>query len=228
VPTSDETAFYLETRHFSVRDFIGDRRKPDRVYVATLSIGTPDATADGSTIALGNVALGRLGKETLPIRPGGALGAYPRYRSNLMPWNRITADAKEVYESDVKRDKAKNKSYMPVTFTLTLSETADGNKFLAALGGLLEGAKADAAKELSNLFLPQAGEQDAKRKEDAAEALYQAEEDALIAEKEAEAELAAGTPEQHDVLAAKLAKAARAHERAVRLRKAAGLPDLPA
>jgi hypothetical protein len=52
VPTSDETAFYLETRHFSVRDFIGDRHKSDRVYVATISVTTPSSTADGSTIAL--------------------------------------------------------------------------------------------------------------------------------------------------------------------------------
>jgi hypothetical protein len=227
VPTSDETAFHVETRHFSVRDFIGDRHKPDRVYVATFSITTPSSTADGSTIAVGNVALGRVGKETLPISPGSPLGSFPRYRSNLMPWKRITEEAKEAYDSDAKRNEAKNKAYMPVTFNLTISETADGNKFLATLGELLEGAKADAAKELSKLILPDERQKAAKEKTDAAETLYQNEEDAIIAVKQAEADLAAGSTAQKEVLAAKLAKARRALEVAIRLRKAAGLPDFP-
>ena len=227
MPTSDETAFYLETRHFSVRNFIGERHKPDRVYVATLSVTTPGSTPDGSTIALGNIALGRLGREALPIAPGQRIDAYPRYRSNLMPWNRISADANGVFESDVKRDAAGNKSYMPVTFNLTLSETADGNKFLTALGDLLEGAKVEAAKELSNLVIPEQREKAARERADAAEALYRAEEDAIIAVKEAEAALTAGSADQREVLTAKLARARRALDVAVRLRKAAGLKELP-
>lgn len=221
----DDTAFYLETRHFSVREFIGDGRS-DRTYVATLAVSTPSATTDGTTIAIGNVLLGRVARETLPIPAGQPLGQYPRYRSNLMPWNQITSDAKAAYDSDVKRGEAKNRSYMPVTFNLTLSETADGNKFLAKLGELLEGAKGDAAKEISEVLLPDR-EKAAKEAEDAAEKLYTAEEDAIIAVKEAEAALVAGSPDQRAVLEAKLAKAKRALAVAERQRKAAGLPDLP-
>jgi hypothetical protein len=55
----DETAFFLETRHFSVRDFIGDRREKERDYVVTLALNTPDATAEGSTVALGTIELGK-------------------------------------------------------------------------------------------------------------------------------------------------------------------------
>jgi hypothetical protein len=226
VPTSDGTAFFLEVRHFSVRDFIGDRRKPDRAYVATLSVTTPTSTADGSAIALGNVVLGRLKEEALPIPVKAPLGTYPRYRSNLMPWQRITAEAKDAYESDVKRDAAKNKAYMPVTFNLTLSETADGNKFLAALGELLEGAKADAAKELSSLVIPEERARAAQDKTDAAEKLYQDEENAVIAVKEAKAALDGASADQKEVLTAKLDKANRALSLAVKLRKAAGLGDL--
>jgi hypothetical protein len=227
VRTSDDTAFYIETRHFSVRNFIGSRSKPDRMYVATLSIATPDASADGATTALGNIVLGRLGREALDIPAGEPLGKARHYRSNLMPWNRITGDAADTYASDVKRNAAANKAYMPVTFSLTLLETADGNKFLAALGELLQGAKADAAKEVGNLVLPGARAQAAKEDADAAEKLYAAEENALIAVKEADAALKAGSAEQRDVLTLKLAKATRAYTLAVRLRKAAGLPDLP-
>jgi hypothetical protein len=226
VRTPDDSAFYLETRHFSVRDFIGARRKDERDFVATLTLSTPSATADGSTIAIGNITLGRVGRETLPIVAGQPLGAHPRYRSNLMPWNQIDGAAKAAYDSDVTRNVAAGKRYMPVTFTLTLSETADGNKFLAALGELLEGAKGEAAKELSALIVPEEREKTAKAKADSAEALYQAEEEAGITVKEAEAALAAGEVNDRPVLEARLAKARRALQNAQRLRKAAGLPDL--
>ena len=118
---------------------------------------------------------------------------------------------------------------MPVTFTLTISETADGNKFLQALGELLEGTKADAAKELSKLILPEEQENQAKEKADAAEKLYKAEEDAIIILRQAEADLAAAAgkpPEERAVLEAKVAKARRAVSVAASLRKAAGLSDL--
>jgi len=144
-----------------------------------------------------------------------------------MPWKRITEEAKDVYDSDVRRNAAANKAYMPTTFTLTLSETADGNKFLAALGDLLEGAKSEAAKELSSLILPEDREKAAKEKADAAEKLYSDEEDARIEVLKAKAALAAGSPEQKEILTAELAKAERALEVKKRLRKAAGLPDLP-
>jgi hypothetical protein len=225
VPTSDQTAFFLETRYFEVKSFINGGRG-DRVYVATLAVTTPGATAEGTAIAVGNVSLGRMEKGVLPI-PNGPLGKHPRYRSNLMPWARITQEAKEIYDSDVKRMEAKNKPYMPVTFGLTLSQTEDGNKFLAALGELLEGAKAEAAKELASLVLPDARAKREKEEADAAEKLYQAEEDAKIAVLEAEKSLAGGSVEDKAVLEAKLAKAKRALELATRVRAAAGLPLLP-
>lgn len=228
VRSDDDSAFHVETRHFSVRDFIGDRKKSERAYVATVSVTAPDATADGATLALGHVALGRVSKgETLSIPGGAALGAFPRYRSNLMPLA-MSADAKAAYDSDVKRDAARNKAYMPVTVGLTLSETADGNKFLATLGTLLEGAKAEAGTQLAALIDPAARAKKAQEDADAAEKLWAAEEDALIAVREAEVALATGEPEQQPLLQAKLAKAKRALAGAERLRRAAGLGDLPA
>ena len=88
-------------------------------------------------------------------------------------------------------------------------------------------AKADAAKQVSALFDP--GEQQKRDKEeaDAAEALLRKEEDALIAVRQAEADLAAGSAEKKPLLEAKLAKAKRAHALAVNMRTAAGLPELP-
>jgi hypothetical protein len=227
VPTSDNTACYLDTRHFSVRQFIGDRGKRDRSYVATLSIVTPDATSDGSAIALGSVNLGEMQRGTLPIPRGKELGDYPRYRSNLMPWAQITGDSKSTYESDVKQGRAANKKYMPVTITLTLSETADGNAFLATLGELLVGHKDDIGKAIGGFIDPDKRAAAAKKDADAAEALLGAEEDAIIAVKEAEAALAASTkPAERPALEAKLAKARRALSLAIRAREAAGL-DAP-
>lgn len=219
VPTVDRTAFYLELRHFSVREFLAGRRG-ERTYIATLAVTTPNATADGATIALGNIALGRMEREALPIPEGGPFGVYPRYRSNLMPWNRITGDAKDAYEADARAGKVKP-AYMPVTLTLTLSETEDGNKFLTALGELLEGTKAEAAKELATLVNPADRAKAAADEADAAEKLLKTEEDARIAVQEAEANLAKGG--EKAVLEAKLAAAKRALARAVNARKAAGL-----
>jgi hypothetical protein len=221
VPTADLTAFHLDVRHFSVRNFI-DGGGDERAYVATLAVSTPNATADGTTIALGNIALGRLGNETLPIPTGQPLGSYPRYRTNLMPWNRITGDAKDAYDADATAGSVKP-GYMPVTFTLTLSETEDGNKFLTALGTLLDGAKAEAAKEISSLINPDDRRKAAAEAADSAEKLLKAEEDARIAVKEAEANLVGGAAEQKAVLEAKLKAAERALARATRLREAAGL-----
>ena len=101
-----------------------------------------------------------------------------------------------------------------------------GNAFLAALGGLLVGAKDDIAKAVGNYVDPDARAKAAKEDADAAEALLAAEEDANIAVKEAEAELAAH-PEKKAVYEAKLAKAKRALAIAISAREAAGL-DAPA
>lgn len=217
-PTEDFTAMYLDTRHFSVRDFIGKRKTSDRAYVATLAITAPTATAEGETIALGNIDLGRVQRETLAI--GGPNG-FPRFYSNLMPWKQISEASLEAYTSDVKRDAAKKRAYMPVTFTLTLSETAEGNKFLVKLGELLEGTKGDVAKELSKVILPAERKKAALEEELSAEKLYDAEEDAHIALLKAQAALKVSPHDE--VLKAEVAKATRAYERAVRLKKAAGL-----
>ena len=225
VPTPDRSAFYLEMRHFSVRDFMGDRHKSDRAYVATLSVTMPDATADGAAVAVGNIPLGRLGKEELPIPRGMPPGRFPRYRSNLMPW-RISKDAKDAYAADVNRNDAKLKSYMPVTFGLTLTETADGNAFLAALGELLSGAKVEAAKAISARIDPDTRRAASEADDDEAESLYAAEEDAGIAVKQAELALAKGDAAELDLLQAKLNKARRKLDVATRRRKAAGLKDM--
>ena len=135
----------------------------------------------------------------------------------------ITSGAKATYDSDVKRNEAANRKYMPVTLTLTLSETADGNAFLGALGELLVGARDDIAKAVGGLVDSDARAAAAKEEADAAEKLLAVEENARIAVKEAEAALAAGKPEQKEVLEAKLAKARRALALATRAREAAGL-----
>jgi hypothetical protein len=225
VPTSDLTAFHLEVRHFSVRSFI-DGTRGERAYVATLAVTTPSASADGRAIAIGNISLGRLGRAALPIPAGRPLGTYPRYRSNLMPWNRITGDANAAYESDVKAGTVKA-GYMPVTVTLTLSETENGNKFLAALGELLGGSKKEVATEIASLISPDDRQKAAAEERDAIEKLLKAEEDARIAVKEAQANLAAAgqTPEKKAVLEAKLKAAERALARAIALREAAGLRE---
>jgi hypothetical protein len=54
----DQTAFFLDTRHLSVKEFIGESRKSGRALVLTLSVSTPGNTADGETIALGNIDFG--------------------------------------------------------------------------------------------------------------------------------------------------------------------------
>jgi hypothetical protein len=77
VPSADESAFYLDTRHFSVRDFVGDRHKPDRAFVATLTVKTSSATVDGDSIAVGNIDLGRVKRgDELQI---GKPGEFPRF-----------------------------------------------------------------------------------------------------------------------------------------------------
>jgi hypothetical protein len=219
-PTEDETAFYLETRHFSVRDFVGDRGKKDRSYVATLSVTAPSATADGETIALGTISLGRLSKRETVV-PGAPPARGPQYLSNLMPWKQITERSKAAYDADVAAGQAAGKRYMPVAFNLTISETADGNKFLAKLGELLDGAKEKAAAEISKMILPEERAKAAAERAEAAEKLYADELDAEIKVREAQKAYDAGKPDA--VLAAKLEQAKRVLARKMQLRAAAGL-----
>jgi hypothetical protein len=114
----DGTAFFLDTRHFSVRDFIGSRSKSERAFVITLSVATPDATADGATIGLGQIDMGTVerGADLVPV--GTSPDKFPRYRSNLIPWSQISSASKAVYDADVAAGQAKGRHYMPVTFNL--------------------------------------------------------------------------------------------------------------
>jgi hypothetical protein len=106
-----------------------------------------------------------------------------------------------------------------------MSETADGNAFLLALGELLEGAKKEAASEISKKILPEdRAKADAERAE-AAEKLYQAELDAEIAFRQAKKAYETGPEADKPVLRVQWESAKRKRDRAISLRRAAGLPD---
>ncbi len=225
--SSDETAFFLDTRHMSVRNFIGDRGRSERAFVITLGVTAPGATADGETIAIGTIDMGRLRRDASLVPDGAPAGARPRYRSNLMPWGQISKASQEVYDAEVAAGAAAGRSYMPVTFELTVSETADGNALLLALGDLLDGAKKEAAAEAAKLILPdERAKADATRAE-SAEALYEAELEAEVEVRKAKKAHAAGSGGDLPVLRAQLEAAIRKLRRATQLREAAGLPARP-
>jgi len=222
--SADNSAFYVETRHFSVREFAGDRGGNERSFVATVAVTVPSATAEGDTIALGNIDFGRLKRRDSLISDAHPLGAFPRFRSNLMPWKQMSQAAKAAYDADVAAKTAAGKPYMPVSIRLTISETADGNKFLAKLGELLEGAKKEAAAELSKRILPEEIEKADAARAEAAEKLYIAELDAELEKRKAQKAYDAGLAADKPALRVELEKAIRKLERATLLRKAAGLP----
>lgn len=226
-PAPDGTAFFLDTRHFSARDFVGDRRKDERAYVVTVGLSTPDATADGSTFALGTINLGKRRKGERLVPPGHPRDAFPRYRSNLMPWSKISQASKAAYDRDVAAGQAAGRRYMPVSFSLTLSETADGNKFLLQLGELLGGLAGKAAGEISKRILSAEVEKAAAEEAANAEKLY---EDELKAELEVrKAQKAYDTGQEADKPALRVALEIARRKLAWRasLREAAGLQALP-
>jgi hypothetical protein len=227
-PSPDATAFFLDTRHFSVRDFIGDRRKEDRAYVVTLSVGTPDATAEGSTFALGTINLGKRKKGESLVPPGHPLDAFPRYRSNLMPWSRISQTSKAAYDRDVAAGQAAGRRYMPVSFSLTLAETADGNKFLLKLGELLGGLAGKAAAEIGRRILPAEIEKAAAQQAADAEQLYEEELKAELDLRKAQKAYDAGQEADKPALRVALEIARRKLAWRTSLRQAAGLPERPA
>jgi hypothetical protein len=116
---------------------------------------------------------------------------------------------------------------MPVTVGLTISQTEQGHDFLLKLGELLEGAKKDAAAEISKLILPEDRAKAEADRADAAEKLYEAEIAAEIAVREAQKEYDKGDTAEKPVLMAKLESAKRKLARAKAVRRAAGLPDRP-
>jgi hypothetical protein len=220
----DRTAFHLQTRYFCARQFIGDRGKKDRDYVVSLSLTAPDATPEGKTFALGTIDLGTVKRagEVKPVDSGGA--ETPRLGSNLMPWSQISAASKTAYERDVAARQAAGRLYMPVTFRLTISETADGNAFLQAIGNLLGGAADDISKAVTKRLLP---EEAAKADAEAAEGAAKLYEDELAAEIDVEKSkkaLAKGSEEDKARLALELELSERKLSRRRSLREAAGLP----
>lgn len=223
--SADGTAFFLDTRYFGVWDFIGDRRKDSRDYIVTLNLTTPDATAEGSTFALGNIDLGRRRRGDI-LKPG-QLDGFPRYRSNLMPWSMISQASRTVYERDVAAEQAARRHYMPATFSLTVSETADGNQFLFKLGEVLAGLAGEAATEISKKILPSETGKAAAEAAANAETLYEEE---LKAEMElCQAQKAYDEAGEADKPAMKVALEIARRKLAwrTRLREAAGLkaPD---
>jgi hypothetical protein len=223
-PTSDATAFFLDTRHFSVRDFIGSRRKDERSYVVTLTLSTPSATAEGNAFALGKISLGHRKRGDTLIPMGHALDAFPRYRSNLMPWSKISETSKASYDRDVNAKKASGRGYMPVTFSLTISETADGNKFLFKLGELLGGLADKAAAEISKQILPAEREKAAADEAARAEKLYEEELKAELAVRRAQKAYNEGLEADKPILKVELELAIRKLAWQTSLREAAGLP----
>lgn len=226
-PASDATAFFLDTRHFSVRDFIGDRRKDERAYIVTLSVSVPDATADGSTFALGTIDLGRRKKGESLVPPGHPLDAFPRYRSNLMPWSRISPASKAAYDRDVAAGQAAGRRYMPVAFSLTLTETADGNKFLLQLGELLGGLAGKAAGEISKRIVPAEVEKAAAEAAEDAEKLYEEELKAELEVRRAQKAYDTGQEADKPALRVALEIARRKRDWRASLREAAGLKGRP-
>lgn len=224
-PSLDSTAFFLDTRHFHLRDFVADSGKSERGLVATLSVSTPGASAVGDTIAIGNIDFGKLKKGANLVPMGHPQDAYPRYRSNLMPWKQITQAAKAAYDADVTAKQAAGRFYMPVTFSVTISETSEGNDWLVKLGELLDGEKKAAASEISKLILPEERAKAEADRAEAAEKLYAAELDAEIELRKAQKAYDDAQPGDKPVKAAELEKAKRKLARQKALREAAGLPD---
>ena len=221
----DRTAFFLDTRHFSVRDFIGDGHRSERGFVVTLGVTSAGATAEGNTIAIGNVDFGTLERHADVIPQGRPPDGYPQYRSNLMPWGQISSYSKAAYDADVAAGQAADKLYMPVTFGLTISQTEKGHPLLVKLGELLEGAKAEAATEIGKLILPEERAKADAERAAAAEKLYDDELAAELDVRTAQKAYDDGVPKDKPTLRVKLEQAIRKRDRATRLRKAAGLPD---
>lgn len=221
--TSDNTACFLDARHFSARGFVGDRHKDRRGFVVSVAIATPSADPEGHTVALGHVDFGMVERGASMIPDGHAADRFPRYRSNLLPWAPISAASKAAYDRDVAAGRAAERSYMPVTFTVTVSETAEGNVFLLKLGELIGGVAGEAATELSKQLLARDAAAITDQAVDA-EKLYDEELKATVDEAKARQALAEAS--EADTATAKLAweLAARRLAWRTRLRQAAGLP----
>ena len=223
-PTADRTAFYLDTRHFSVRRFFGGRSDESRAYVVTVGMSTPDDTVGGATFALGNISFGTRAVGDSVVSPGRPAEEHPHYRSNLMPWSVISPPSKAAYDADVATGNAANRSYMPVTVSVTVSETADGNSLLLALGELLGSVSEDVAGEVTRRVLPGEIRQAALEESANATQLYENELEAEIAVLKAEREYKAGKDDEKPGLLLALEISRRKRALQTRRREAAGLP----
>lgn len=222
-PSEDGTAFTLDTRYFSAREFIGDRSKREREYLANITLALPDATEEGKVFALATVPLGTV-KKTDEFRPDDAAGELGRRRrSNLMPWARMSAASRAAYTSDVAVGLASHKRYMPSTVTVTISETADGNDFLLKLGGFLAGSATTLAGAISKEILPKDAEAEVADAT-AAETLYQNEIKAELELLDATAQLASALAADVPAATLSVESATRKRDFQRRLREAAGLP----
>jgi hypothetical protein len=223
--TDDRTAFFLDARHFSIRTFLGDRHRDRRGYIVSVGLAVPAADPEGHTIALGHVDFGSLTRGASVVAQGQPIDAYPRYRSNLMPWSPISSASKAAYDRDVAAGRASGREYMPVAITVTVSETAEGHPFLLKLGEILGGAARETGAAIAKQIAAGGAEREptAAEKAATAEELYDEELKAQVDEAKARralSEAAAG-----DEMPARLAweLAARRLAWRTRLRQAAGL-----
>lgn len=223
--SSDLTAFWVVPTHFEVFQFAGKRqREEERAYVATISLHKPISSVDGEAIAVANVDLGRYKK-------GGKLDVglpFP-LASNLMPWPQLGERSSAAWKAAVEAGTPAI-GYMPITFSTTITETADGNAFLKSLGEILQANKAEAAKEVSKELLPAEREKADEAAESEIETLRTAEESAYTAALEAlkafNAVSAEGTDKE--ILRAKLDRAKRLWQRSCGFLAAAGIESEPA
>ena len=144
-PSADRTAFFLDTRHFSVRNLIEDDDDDERDFAVTVALTTPLTGVSGETVAIGTIDFGTLAPPSDVVPQGRPADGHPQFRSNLMPWAQLSPVAKHAYDTDVSNGSAAGRRYMPVTFTVTVSQTEKGHPFLIRLGELLDGAKHNAA-----------------------------------------------------------------------------------
>jgi hypothetical protein len=133
-PTTDLTGATLQTLAFQIDGNLDDKHHDKALEtIITLAISAPNATIAGEAIAIASINVGK-------VAPGKkvAIDACDprRFGSNLMPLG-LTKRVAAVYEADVKRNRPRAE-YMPVSFVVALSQTHDGDKFLASLGALLD------------------------------------------------------------------------------------------
>lgn len=223
-PAADGTAFFLDTRYFCAWEFVGSRRRDERAYVATLSLATPSASDQGSVFAVGTIDLGKRTRGEEVVKLGHPLDAFPRVRSNLMPWSKISEASKAAYDRDVAAGQAAGRRYMPVAFSLTLTETADGSKFLLKLGEFLEGTAKDAGAAISKKILPAEIEKTEAEQAANAEKFYEEELKAELEVRKAQAVYDKGKEEEKPALRVVLEIAKRKLAWQTSLREAAGLP----